>query len=158
MLWLVPGLLVRRRLPLLPLPWLLSGRVPRWSTFFARVEAAVAAMAMVGVVVVDAEVVVAFLPLRTWGFFPARVTTRMGGSFSRAGVAPGVVVGWGWGCPKVPLGAAVGRRPSSKWLPGPGFARVLAQVRVLLRLVPEAGGFPGPEFEQLEAGGPPLVV
>jgi len=118
----------------------------------------VAARAKVGVVVVDAEVAVAFLLLRTWGFFRAMVTTRAGGFFLWAGVAPGVVVGWGWGYPKVPLGAAVGRRPSSKWLLGPGFAMVLAPARVLLRLVPEAGGFPGPEFERLEAGGPLLVV
>ena len=115
-------------------------------------------MAKVGVVVVDAEVAVAFPLLRTWGSFQVRVTMRAGGFFLRAGVAPGVVVGWGWDYPKVLLGAAVGRRPSSKWLPGPGFAKALAQVRVLLRLVLEAGGFPGLEFERLEAGGPLLVV
>ena len=89
MLRLVPGLFVRRRLCLLPLPWLLSGQAPRWSTFFARVEATVAVMAKVGVVVVDAEVAVAFLLLRTWGFFQVRVTTRAGGFFLRAGVARG---------------------------------------------------------------------
>ena len=85
-----------------------------------------AAMVKVGVVAVDAEVAVAFLLLRTWGFFRAMVTTRVGGFSLRAGVAPGVVVGWGWGYPKVPLGAAVGRRPSLKWLLGPGFAMALA--------------------------------
>jgi len=154
----VPGLFVWRRLRLLPLPWLLSGQASRWSTFFVRVEATVAVMAKVGVVVVDAEVAVAFLLLRTWGFFQVRVTTRAGGFFLQAGVAPGVVVGWGWDYPKVPLGAAIGRRPSLKWLPGPGSAKALAQVRVLLRLVPEAGESLGPEFEPLEAGGPLLVV
>jgi len=115
-------------------------------------------MAKVGVVAVDVEVAVAFLLLRIWGFFRAMVTTRTGGFFLQAGVAPGVVVGWGWGYPKVPLGAAGGHRPSSKWLLGPGFAMALAPARVLLRLVPEAGGFPGPEFGRLEAGGPLLVV
>jgi len=82
-------------------------------------------MAKVGVVAVDAEVAVAFLLLRTWGFFLVLATTRLGGFFSQAGVAPGVVVGSGWGYPKVPLGAAVGRRPGSKWLLGPGFAMAL---------------------------------
>ena len=99
---MVPGLLVWRWLRLLPLPWLLSGPALRWSAFFALVEATVAAMAKVGVVAVGAEVAVAFLLLRTWGFFRAMVTTRAGGFSLRAGVAPGVVVGWGWGYPKVP--------------------------------------------------------
>jgi len=83
---------------------------------------------------------------------------RAGGFSLRAGVAPGVAVGWGWGYPKVPPGAAVGRRPGLKWLLGPGFAMALAPARVLPRLVPEAGGFLGPGFELLEAGGPLLVV
>jgi len=122
------------------------------------VEATVAVMAKVGVAAVDAEVAVAFLLLRTWGFFRAMVTTRVDGFSLQAGVAPGVVVGWGWGYPRVPLGAVVGRRPSSKWWLGPDFAMALAQARVFLRLVPEAGGSPGPVFERLEAGGPLLVV
>jgi len=115
-------------------------------------------MAKVGVVAVGAEAVVAFLPLRTWGFFQVRETPRAGGFFLRAGVAPGVVVCRGWGCPKALLGAAAGRRPGSTWLLGPGFAMPSAPVVDFPRLVLEAGGFLEPEFERLEAGGPLLAV
>jgi len=155
---MVPRSPVRRRLHLLPLPWLWFGRVPRWSTSFARVGATVVVMVKVGVVAVGAEAVVAFLPLRTWGFFQVLETPWAGGFFSRARVAPGIVVCQDWGCPKVPLGAAAGRRPGSTWLLWPGFAMASAPAVDFPRLVLEAGGFLEPEFERLEAGGPLLVV
>jgi len=68
-------------------------------------------MAKVGVVVVGAEAVVAFLLPRTWGFFQVPAILRAGGFFLRAGVAPGVVGCRGWGCLKALLGAAAGHRP-----------------------------------------------
>ena len=135
---------VRRRLLLLPLPGLWSGRVPRWLTFFARVEATVAVKAKVGVAAVGAEAVVAFPLLRTWGSFWVLVTLRVVGFFLRAGAAPGVVVRRGWGSLRVPLGVAVGRRPSLTWLLGPDFAMAPALAVDFPRLVLEAGGFPGP--------------
>ena len=141
-------MLVRRwlRLPLLPGLW--SGRVPRWSTSSARVEAMGAVMATVGVVAAGAEAVAAFLRRRTWGSFGVLVTPRAGGFFWRAGAAPGVVVRRGWGSPKVPLGVAAGRQPGLTWLPGPGFAMAPALAVDFPRLVLEVGEFPGPGFER----------
>jgi len=115
-------------------------------------------MPQVGMVAVGAEAVVAFLLHQTWGFFQVLEIPRAGGFFLRAGVAPGVVVCRGWGCPKAPLGAAAGRRPGSTWLLGPGFAMASAPAVDFPRLVLEAGEFPEPEFERLKAGGPLLVV
>jgi len=115
-------------------------------------------MAKVGVVAVGAEAVVAFLLHRTRGFFQALVTPRVGGFFLQAGAAPGVIVRRGWGYPKVLLGAAAGRQPSSTWLLGPGFAMALALAVDFPRLVLEAGGFPGPGFERPGAVGPLLVA
>jgi len=105
-------------------------------------------MATVGVVAVCTEAVAAFLRHRTWGSLGVLVALRAGGFFLRAGAAPGVVVRRGWGSPKVPLGVAAGRRPSSMWLPGPGFAMAPALAVDFPRLVPVAGEFPGPGFEQ----------
>ena len=154
----MPGSLVRRQLPPLPLPGLWFGRAPRWLMFFARVEATVAVKAKVGVVAVGAEAVVAFLLHRTWGFFQVLAIPRADGFFLRVGVAPGVVGCRGWGCPKALLGAAVGRRPGLTWLPGPGFAMASVPVVGFPRPVLEPGGSLEPEFERPGAGGPLLVV
>ena len=149
---------VWRRLLLLPLPGLWSGRVPRWITFFARVEATVAVKAKVGVAAVGAEAVVAFPLPRTWGSFRVLVILRADGFFLWAGAAPGVVERWGWGSLRVPLGVAVGRRPSSTWLLGPDFAMALAPAVDFARLVLEAGGFPGSGSEWPGAVGLLLVA
>jgi len=104
--------------------------------------------------------VVAFLLLRTWGFLQALVvvTLRVGGFFLRAGAAPGVVVCWGWGFPKVLLGDAAGRRPGWTWSLGPGFAMASAQAVDFPGLVLESWGFPGPGFVRLGAVGPRLAA
>ena len=141
---------VRQRLHLLLLPGLWSKRVPRWLTFFARVEATVAAKAKVGVAAVGVEAVVAFPLPRTWGSFRVLVILQAAGFFLWAGAAPGVVVRRGWGSPRVLLGVAVGRRPSSTWLLGPDFAMAPALVADFAKLVL---GFPGPGSERPGAVG-----
>ena len=147
---------VWRRLLLLPLPGLWSGRAPRWLTFFARVEATVVVKARVGVAAVGAEAVVAFPLPRTWGSFRVLVTLRAGGFFSRAGAAPAVVVCRGWGSQRVLLGVAVGRRPSSMWSLGVDFAMAPAPAVDFARLV--LAGFPGPGSERPGAVGLLLVA
>ena len=123
-----------------------------------RVEATVAVTAKVVVVAVGVEAVVAFPLPRIWGFIRVLVTLRAGGFFLRAGAAPGVVVHRGWGSLRVPLGVAVGRRPSSTWLLGPDFAKAPALTVDFARLVLEAGGFPGPGSKRTGAVGLLLVA